>query len=80
MRMPAEAVEAYGRARQLNPDMPLLKGNLLHQKMLVCDWQGTDALIAEIEADLMPRANWPPSRLAGRAWPLRNAACSAAPN
>ncbi|MES2032462.1 MAG: tetratricopeptide repeat protein, partial [Pseudomonadota bacterium] len=52
MRMPAEAAEAYGRAHQLNPDMPLLKGNLLHQKMLVCDWQDTNALIAEIEADL----------------------------
>jgi predicted O-linked N-acetylglucosamine transferase (SPINDLY family) len=52
MRMPAEAVEAYGRARQFNPDLPLLKGNLLHQRMLVCDWQGTDALIVEIEADL----------------------------
>jgi predicted O-linked N-acetylglucosamine transferase (SPINDLY family) len=52
MRMPAEAVEAYGRARRLNPDMPLLKGNLLHQKMLVCDWHDTNALIAEIEADL----------------------------
>lgn len=52
MRRPAEAVEAYGRARQLSPDMPLLKGNLLHQKMLVCDWRDTNALIAEIEADL----------------------------
>ncbi|WP_441230887.1 O-linked N-acetylglucosamine transferase family protein [Tardiphaga sp. 215_C5_N2_1] len=53
MRMPAEAVEAYGRARQFNPDMPLLKGNLLHQKMLVCDWHDANALIAEIEADLI---------------------------
>ncbi|MGM4895285.1 O-linked N-acetylglucosamine transferase family protein [Tardiphaga sp. 839_C3_N1_4] len=53
MRMPARAVESYGRARQLNPDMPLLKGNLLHQKMLVCDWRDVNALIAEIEADLI---------------------------
>ncbi|MGM4915727.1 O-linked N-acetylglucosamine transferase family protein [Tardiphaga sp. 813_E8_N1_3] len=53
MRMPARAVEAYGRARQLNPDMPLLKGNLLHQKMLVCDWRDVNALIAEIDADLI---------------------------
>lgn len=52
MRLPADAVIAYARARQLNPELPLLKGNLLHQKMLVCDWQGIDALIAEIEADL----------------------------
>jgi predicted O-linked N-acetylglucosamine transferase (SPINDLY family) len=53
MRMPARAVESYGRARQLNPDMPLLKGNLLHQKMLVCEWRDVNALIAEIEADLI---------------------------
>jgi protein O-GlcNAc transferase len=52
MRQPADAAIAYARARQLNPELPLLKGNLLHQKMLVCDWQGIDALITEIEADL----------------------------
>lgn len=53
LRRPAEAVAAYQRARNLNPELPLLKGNLLHQKMLVCDWSGIDALIAEIEADLV---------------------------
>lgn len=52
MRRPAEAVVAYARARQLNPRLPMLGGNLLHQKMLVCDWSGIDALIAEIETDL----------------------------
>jgi predicted O-linked N-acetylglucosamine transferase (SPINDLY family) len=52
MRRPAEAVVAYQRARQLNPGLPMLAGNLLHQKMLVCDWGGIDALIAEIEAGL----------------------------
>jgi predicted O-linked N-acetylglucosamine transferase (SPINDLY family) len=52
MRQPAEAVIAYQRACQLNAGLPMLKGNLLHQKMLVCDWQGTTALVAEIEADL----------------------------
>lgn len=52
LRRPAEAVESYQRARTINPELPLLKGNLLHQKMLVCDWSDIDALIAGIEADL----------------------------
>jgi predicted O-linked N-acetylglucosamine transferase (SPINDLY family) len=52
LRRSAEAASAYLRARALNPDLPLLKGNLLHQKMLICDWDGIDTLIAEIEADL----------------------------
>jgi predicted O-linked N-acetylglucosamine transferase (SPINDLY family) len=52
MRRPAEAVAAYLRARALNPGLPMLAGNLLHQKMLVCDWAGIDDLIAEIEAGL----------------------------
>lgn len=52
LRRPVEAADAYLRARALNPDLPLLKGNLLHQKMLVCDWDGIDHLIADIEADL----------------------------
>ncbi|MDB5656555.1 MAG: repeat-containing protein [Tardiphaga sp.] len=53
MRRPGEAVAAYTRASLLNPDLPLLKGSLLHQKMLMCDWHGTDELIAGIEADFM---------------------------
>jgi predicted O-linked N-acetylglucosamine transferase (SPINDLY family) len=52
MRQPAEAAAAYARALQINPDLSLLKGNLLHQKMLMGDWRDTDSLIAEIEADL----------------------------
>ncbi len=52
MRRPDEAARAFSRAWQINPGLPLLKGSLLHQKMLVCDWNGTDRLIAEIETDL----------------------------
>jgi predicted O-linked N-acetylglucosamine transferase (SPINDLY family) len=52
LRRPEEAAGAYARALQINPQLPLLKGNLLHQKMLCCDWAGTDRLIAEIERDL----------------------------
>jgi predicted O-linked N-acetylglucosamine transferase (SPINDLY family) len=52
MRRPAEAAAAYARAMQIDPLIPLLKGNLLHQKMLICDWAGTERLIADIEGDL----------------------------
>jgi predicted O-linked N-acetylglucosamine transferase (SPINDLY family) len=55
MRRPEQAATAFARARQLMPDLPLLKGSLLHQKMLICDWSGTDQLIAEIETDLAAR-------------------------
>lgn len=52
LRRPADAVAAYLRARALNADLPLLKGGLLHQKMLVCDWHEMDTLVADIETDL----------------------------
>jgi predicted O-linked N-acetylglucosamine transferase (SPINDLY family) len=52
MRRPAESAQAFARARQFSPDLPLLKGSLLHQQMLICDWNGIAPLIAEIEADL----------------------------
>lgn len=52
LRRHAEASGAYARAYRFDPRIPLLKGNLLHQKMLTCDWDGTDRLIAEIESDL----------------------------
>lgn len=48
----AAAVTAFARAHVLNPALPFLKGSLLHQKMLICDWHGVAELIAEIEADL----------------------------
>lgn len=52
LRRPDEAASAYQRALLINPRLPLLKGNLLHQKMLACDWPGADQLIVEIESDL----------------------------
>ncbi|MDB5503138.1 MAG: repeat-containing protein [Tardiphaga sp.] len=52
MRQPDSSAQAFAQARRLNPDLPLLKGSLLHQQMLICDWNGIAALIAEIEADL----------------------------
>jgi predicted O-linked N-acetylglucosamine transferase (SPINDLY family) len=52
LRRPAEAAQCYSRALQIDPRIPLLKGNLLHQKMLICDWRGIEGLIAEIDRDL----------------------------
>lgn len=52
MRRPAEAAQCYSRALEIDPGIPVLKGNLLHQKMLTCDWDGADRLIREIESDL----------------------------
>ncbi len=52
LRRPDEAASAYARALLISPTLPLLKGNLLHQKMLSCDWTGIDRLIAEIERDI----------------------------
>lgn len=47
-----EAADAFRAARAVAPQHPFLKGLVLHQQMLVCDWRGVDDLIAEIEADL----------------------------
>lgn len=47
-----QSAEAYDAARKLKPDYPFLKGIVLHQKMLACDWAGTADLIADIESDI----------------------------
>ncbi len=46
-----EAADAFRAARAVAPHHPFLKGLVLHQQMLVCDWRGVDDLIAEIDAD-----------------------------
>lgn len=48
----AEAADAFREARAIAPHYPFVKGLVLHQQMLICDWRGVDALTAEIEADL----------------------------
>jgi predicted O-linked N-acetylglucosamine transferase (SPINDLY family) len=47
-----EALDAFARARALNPALPFVAGNLLHQKMLLCDWRGVGELVDAIAADL----------------------------
>jgi protein O-GlcNAc transferase len=47
------AAGSYARALQIDPAMPFLKGGLLHEKMLICDWAGIDGLISEVESDIV---------------------------
>jgi predicted O-linked N-acetylglucosamine transferase (SPINDLY family) len=46
------AIGAYRRALDIDPHYPFLKGRLLQQRILICDWRATIPLIAEIEDDL----------------------------
>ena len=46
------AAPAYGRLLALNPSHPFIKGALLHQKMLACDWSGMEDMILDIEAGI----------------------------
>lgn len=48
----AEAAEAFAALLKKQPQYPFAKGMLLHQKMLMCDWQELDKLVAEIERDV----------------------------
>lgn len=50
-RLP-DALAAYRQAYALNPALPDLRGNLAHLQTQLADWDGLEALIAEIEADL----------------------------
>lgn len=47
-----ESATAYEAARKLNPSYPFLKGILLHQRMLACDWRDIGNLVKEIEDDI----------------------------
>ncbi len=47
-----EAAASYARALRIDPAMPFLKGGLLHEKMLICDWAGVDGLIREVESEI----------------------------
>lgn len=47
-----DALGAFERARGLKPDFKFIKGVILHQKMLCCDWTDLSQQVAEIEQDL----------------------------
>jgi predicted O-linked N-acetylglucosamine transferase (SPINDLY family) len=48
-----EAAKALAEVLKVAPQHPFAKGMLLHQKMLSCDWTDVDALIAEIDEDVV---------------------------
>lgn len=52
LRNPQEAAVAYAEAMRRDQQLPFVKGNLLHQKMLCCDWSNFENLVAEIERDI----------------------------
>jgi predicted O-linked N-acetylglucosamine transferase (SPINDLY family) len=47
-----EAASAYAKVLAIEPQYPFVKGRILYQKMLSCDWKGIEDLIAEINRDV----------------------------
>ena len=47
-----DAAAAFARVLELAPDFPFLKGELLHSKMLCCEWNGIGPLLQSIEMDV----------------------------
>ncbi|MEO5671411.1 MAG: tetratricopeptide repeat protein [Ramlibacter sp.] len=47
-----EAVDFYQRLYDLAPAHPFVKGNLLHARMLCCEWSAIEDFAAAIESDL----------------------------
>ena len=47
-----EAVDAFAQTLAIDPQYPFAKGAFLHHKMLCCDWNGVDGLIAEVSDDV----------------------------
>ena len=47
-----EAASAYAIWLRFSPQDPFIKGKLLHQKMLCCDWKELDQLVTEIDSDV----------------------------
>ncbi|HET7803689.1 MAG TPA: tetratricopeptide repeat protein, partial [Pseudolabrys sp.] len=52
LRRPEESVAAYSEAMRKDQQLPFLKGHLLQQKMLCCDWSNIENMIADIESDI----------------------------
>jgi predicted O-linked N-acetylglucosamine transferase (SPINDLY family) len=47
-----KAVMEYSKALQFNPSREFLKGIILHQRMLCCDWNDFDAQVRDVENDI----------------------------
>ncbi len=52
LKRPVEAASAYAKVLEIDPQHPFIKGFLLHQKMLLCEWKDLNNLINEIDSDL----------------------------
>lgn len=46
------AIASFLKAQQLEPEMKFLKGMILHERMLCCDWNGLQDAIDEIAKDI----------------------------
>ncbi|SDK04351.1 MULTISPECIES: tetratricopeptide repeat protein [Bradyrhizobium] len=53
LKLHREAANAFARAMELQPRYPFIKGILLHQKLLGCDWKDVGESIADIERDML---------------------------
>jgi len=51
MQRHAEAATTYESLLKLDPHYEFAKGYLLHQKMLICDWNGLSALVEDMKSD-----------------------------
>jgi predicted O-linked N-acetylglucosamine transferase (SPINDLY family) len=61
MQRHAEAATVYETLLKLDPHYEFAKGYLLHQKMLICDWNGLSALIDDMKNDFaVDRMTTPP--------------------
>ncbi len=47
-----QAIESYEHLLQLKPNFPFLRGTLLHQRMLICDWRDVDRSVAGLELEV----------------------------
>ena len=52
LKLYSEALNHYDKAISLNANINWIYGNLLHTKMLICDWQGTHEIFQKISHDI----------------------------
>jgi predicted O-linked N-acetylglucosamine transferase (SPINDLY family) len=51
-RQHGEAADRFAETLKADPQFPFVKGMLLHQKLLCCDWRDVDNLAAQIDEDI----------------------------